>query len=134
MQSDLSNNIKQDFFQTVDVSILLYGCTIWTLTKRIEKNLDGNYTRMLCVVLDKSRSSIQQNSHYMATYLPSQKLFKLDKQYIWSTIGKTKSNSLAMFFYKPLHMDVPILGDHQRLTSALHGHRMQPRGPTKSDG
>ena len=29
------------------MSILLYGCTKWTLTKRMEKNLDGNYTRML---------------------------------------------------------------------------------------
>ena len=27
-------------------SILLYGCTTWTLTKRLEKKLDGNYTRM----------------------------------------------------------------------------------------
>ena len=29
------------------VSILLYGCTSWTLTKRLEKKLHGNYTRML---------------------------------------------------------------------------------------
>ena len=27
------------------VSILLYGCTTWTLTKRLER-MDGNYTRM----------------------------------------------------------------------------------------
>ena len=26
--------------------MLLYGCTTWTLTKRMEKKLDGNYTRM----------------------------------------------------------------------------------------
>ena len=36
------------------MSILLYGCTTWTLTKRLEKKLDGNYTRMLWAVLDKS--------------------------------------------------------------------------------
>ena len=35
-------------------SILLYGCTTWTLTKRIEKKLDGNYTRMLQTILNKS--------------------------------------------------------------------------------
>ena len=29
------------------VSILLYGCTTWTLTKRLEKKLDGNYTSNL---------------------------------------------------------------------------------------
>ena len=26
---------------------LLYGCTTWTLTKRLEKKLDGNYIRIL---------------------------------------------------------------------------------------
>ena len=36
------------------VSILLYGCTTWTLTKWLEKKLDGNYTRMLRAILNKS--------------------------------------------------------------------------------
>ena len=34
--------------------ILLYGCTTWTLTKRLEKKLDGNYTRMLRAILNRS--------------------------------------------------------------------------------
>ena len=38
----------------VVVSILLYGCTPWTLTKRLEKKLDGSYTRMLWAILNKS--------------------------------------------------------------------------------
>ena len=29
-------------------------CTTWTLTKRLEKKLDGNYTRMLRAILNKS--------------------------------------------------------------------------------
>ena len=33
---------------------LLYGCTTWTLTKQLEKKLDGNYTRMLRAILNKS--------------------------------------------------------------------------------
>ena len=36
------------------MSILLYGCTTWTLTKRMEKKLDGNYTRMLRAILNLS--------------------------------------------------------------------------------
>ena len=36
------------------VSILLYGCTTRTLIKRLEKKLDGNYTRMLRAILNKS--------------------------------------------------------------------------------
>ena len=46
-KSDLTDKMKRSFFQAAVVSILLYGCTTWTLTKRLEKKLDGNYTRML---------------------------------------------------------------------------------------
>ena len=46
--------MERRFFQAAVVSILLYGCTTWTLTKRLEKKLDGNYTRMLRAILNKS--------------------------------------------------------------------------------
>ena len=46
--------MKRSFFQAAFSSILLYGCTTWTLTKRLEKKLDGNYTRMLRAFLNKS--------------------------------------------------------------------------------
>ena len=52
--SDLTDEMKRSFFQATVVSILLYGCTTWTLTKRLEKKLDGNYTRMLRAILNKS--------------------------------------------------------------------------------
>ena len=45
---------KLSFCQAAVVSILLYGCTTRTLTKRLEKKLDGNYTRMLRAILNKS--------------------------------------------------------------------------------
>ena len=53
-KSDLTNKMKRSFFQTAVTSILLYGWTTWTLTKRLEKKLDGNYTRMLRAILNKS--------------------------------------------------------------------------------
>ena len=47
--------MKSSFFQAAVVSmLLLYGCTTWTLTKRLEKKLDGNYTIMLRAILNKS--------------------------------------------------------------------------------
>ena len=46
--------MKRSLFQAVVVSILLYGCTTWTLPKRLEKKLDSNYTRMLRAILNKS--------------------------------------------------------------------------------
>ena len=53
-KSDLTDKTKRSFFQVAVVSILLYGCTTWMLTKCIEKKLDGNYTRMLRAILNKS--------------------------------------------------------------------------------
>ena len=53
-RQDLTFHRRNSFFQAAVVSILLYGCTTWTLTKRLEKKLDGNYTRMLRAILNKS--------------------------------------------------------------------------------
>ena len=53
-KSDLTDKMKCSFFQAVVTSILLYGCTTWTLTKRLEKKIDGNYTRMHRAILNKS--------------------------------------------------------------------------------
>ena len=46
--------MKRSFFQVAVVSILLYGRTSWTLTKWLEKKLDGNYTKTLRAILNKS--------------------------------------------------------------------------------
>ena len=46
--------MKRSFFQEAVASILLYGCTTWTLTKQLEKKLDSNYTRNLRAILNKS--------------------------------------------------------------------------------
>ena len=53
-RSDLTDKMKRSFFQAAVVSILLYGCTTWTRTKRLKKKLDGNYTRMLRAILNTS--------------------------------------------------------------------------------
>ena len=41
LKKHLTDKMKRSFFQAAVKSILLYGCTTWTLTKRLEK-LDGN--------------------------------------------------------------------------------------------
>ena len=52
-KSDLTDKMIYGFFQAAVMLILLYGCTIWMLTKRIEKKVDCNYTRMLQAILNK---------------------------------------------------------------------------------
>ncbi len=40
---DLTDEMKLSFFQAAVVSILLYGCTTWTLTKRLKKKSITKY-------------------------------------------------------------------------------------------
>ena len=87
-KSELTDKIKCSFFQAMVVSILLYGCTTWTLTKCIEKKLDGNYIRMLQAILNKSWRQHPQNSSCTATYHPW-KLPKLDEADMRYTAGET---------------------------------------------
>ena len=42
-KSDLTDKRKRSFFQAVVVSILLYGCTTWTLTKRLRAILNKSW-------------------------------------------------------------------------------------------
>ena len=64
-----ADKMKRSFFQAAVVSILLYGCTTWTLTKRLEKKLDGNYTRMLRAILNKSWRQ-HPTKHQLYGHLP----------------------------------------------------------------
>ena len=68
-KSDLTDKMKRSFFQAAVASILLYGCTTWTLTKRLEKKLDGNYTRMLRAILNKSWRK-HSTRHQLYSHLP----------------------------------------------------------------
>ena len=68
-KSDLTDKMKRSFFQAAVVSILLYRCTTWTRTKRLEKKLDGNYTRMLRAILNKSWRQ-HPTKHQLYGHLP----------------------------------------------------------------
>ena len=66
---DLTDKMKCSFFQAVVILILLFGCTTWMLTKRLEKKLDSNYTRMLRTILNKSWRQ-HSTKHQLYGYLP----------------------------------------------------------------
>ena len=53
-RSGLTDKMKCSFFQAAVVLILLYGCTTWMPMKHMEKKLNGNYTRILKAILNKS--------------------------------------------------------------------------------
>ena len=92
-KSDLTDKMKRSFFQAAVMSILLYGCTTWTLSKRLEKKLDGDYTRMLRAIVNKSWKQHPKNTNYTAIYLPSRKLSKLDEPDTQDTAGEAGTSS-----------------------------------------
>ena len=92
-KSDLTNKMKCSFFQAAVISILLYGCTTWTLTKQLEKKLDGNYTRMLWAILNKSWRQ-HPTKHQLYGHLPPiSKLSKLDEPDMQDTAGEAGTSS-----------------------------------------
>ena len=53
-RSRLKKHLKRRLFIATVESVLLYGSSTWTLTKSMEKSLDGTYTRMLRMALNVS--------------------------------------------------------------------------------
>ena len=51
---DLYSEDFQEFIQAVAMSVLLNGCSRWSLMKHLEKRLYGNYTKILHAILNKS--------------------------------------------------------------------------------
>ena len=127
-KSDLIDRMKRSFFQTAIVSILLYGCTTWTLTKRIEKKLDGDYTRMLRAILNKSWRQ-HPTKHQLYGHLPP--ITKTIK------VRRTRQQGRAHKWCTP--MDSLIWISKSRTTgpnlhtAAMWGYGIQPWGPARSD-
>ena len=76
-KSNLTDKMKRSFFQAAIVLILLYGCTTWTLTKRMEKKLDGRYSRMLRVILNKSWRQHRTKQQIYGHWPPITKTIKI---------------------------------------------------------
>ena len=93
-KSDLTDKMKRSLFQAVVMSILLYGCTTWTLTERKEKKIDGNYTRMLPAILNKSWRQ-HPTKHQLYGHLPPiiKTIKLLNEPGMRETAGEVRTNS-----------------------------------------
>ena len=54
-KTDMCEKLKARLFVATVETVLLYGCESWTLSKQLEKNLNGTYTKMLRMALDKDQ-------------------------------------------------------------------------------
>ena len=84
--------MKHSFFQAAVVSILLYGCTTWTLTKWMEKKLVGNYTKILRAILNMSWRQHLTKQHLYGHIPPITKTIKSGRTrhagYCWRSRDK----------------------------------------------
>ena len=97
---DLTDKMKCNFFQAAFMSILLYGCTTWMLTKYMEKKLDSNYTRMLWAILNKSWRQHPTKHQLYGHLLPIMKTIQVRQTrhsgYCWRSRDKPISNNTPM--------------------------------------
>ena len=97
-KSDLTDKMKRSFFQAAVVLILLYGCTTWTLTKQLEKKLDGNYTRMLRAILNMSWRQLPTRHQLYGHLLPISKTIQVRRtrhaRHCWRSRDELISNVL----------------------------------------
>ena len=104
-KSDLSNKIKQDFFQTAVVSILLNGSTPWTLTTCIEEKLDEISQECYKIFWTNPGSNTTRKT---ATVQPLTSHLKNHPR---------GTRHVSNIFYGPLNLDLPALANQQEFTN-----------------
>ena len=88
-KSDLFHKTKLDSFQTVALSVLLYGCTTWTLMKRSEKNLDESYTSCFEQILEAA----PYETAAVRQLTPISQTIQEDEQDMLGTISEVRMKS-----------------------------------------
>ena len=98
--------------------------------KHLEKKLDWNYTAMLHAILNKSwkqHSTKQQLYNYSC---PISQTIQVTEQDILDTTGEAETSSYVMdVLWTTTDGHTIVLH-----SLSLHGHSMQSREPTKSNG
>ena len=80
---------------------MLYGCTTWTLTIRMERKLDGNYTRILQAILNKSWRQHPTKQQLYAHLLPITKTIQVRRtRHCWRSRDELISD---IFLWTPSH-------------------------------
>ena len=68
--SGLKDELKIHLFVACVESVLLYGCETWTLTKDQERSLNGTYTRILRMALNKNQYLLKMRNWELCRGLP----------------------------------------------------------------
>ena len=128
--------LKERFFVAIVESVLLYGSEAWTLTKSLEKQLNGCYTRLLRMVFNvhwkehvtneelhgtmmKVTEKIQERRMRFAGHNIRQAGTPLSKLMLWeSTHGRASRGRPALSYVEVLKSDAGVT-DTEELTACM---------------
>ena len=103
-KSSLSKKFKIDIFRATVESVLLYGCETWTLTKELEKKLDGCYTRLLRYVLGYTwKDHINNETLYDDLPKLSAKIQQRRLKLVGHCLRHTEEMAHNLVFWTPMH-------------------------------
>ena len=86
------------------MSILLYGCTTFTLTKRIEKKLDSHWERMLQAILNKSWKQHPIKKQLYGHLPPISKTIQIRRtRYAWHSWRSKDKLIINILLWAPSH-------------------------------
>ena len=91
----MPDKLKRLFFRTAVESVLVYGAISWTLTAKLERKIDGAYTRMLRAALNKSWREHLKNKELYSIYrnIPKISVANANNDYDLQNIaGEAKAN------------------------------------------
>ena len=105
--SCLRKDLKVWLFTATVESVLLYGSETWTMTKRLERMVDGCYTRMLRMVLGVSWKQHMTNSELYGK-LPkvSSKITERRLRLAGHIYRHPELTANKLLLWEPLHGDV----------------------------
>ena len=93
-KSDVTDKKETEFFfQAAVVSIQLYGRSTSTLTKRMEKKLNGNYIRILRAILNKSGRQHPTKQQLYGRLPQITKTIQVREPDMWDTAGEEGTSS-----------------------------------------
>eukprot|EP00116_Pleurobrachia_bachei_P001801 sb/3462063/ len=107
--SSLKDELKIRLFVACVESVLLYGCETWTLTKDQERSLNGTYTRMLRMALNKNQYLLKMTNWELYSGLPilSTKIAERRLRHAGHALRHPELTLHSVLLWEPSH-DAPL--------------------------
>ena len=103
-KSNLPDKLKRKFFQAAVESVLVYGSVSSALTTKLEKKINGAYTRMLCAILKNPGENILPRKNYMETSRQSAKTIRQQRMYFTGHCWQSKEELVGdVLLCRPSH-------------------------------